>query len=76
MPLTWGLAGLRAWWIPLAEVRSETWAIGARHGGRVTEGATQEGRAPGVSFRRAILLKAVIREQARALRAAAEKARV
>jgi hypothetical protein len=75
MPLTWSLGGLRALWVPPEEVRAETWAIGARHGGRVAEGAREEGRAPGLSFRRAILLKAVIREHGRTLRAAARKAR-
>ena len=75
MPLTWSLAGLRALWIPPEEVRAETWAMGVRHGGRVAEGAQVEGRAPGLSFRRAILLKAVIREHGRTLRAAARKAR-
>jgi hypothetical protein len=41
----------------------------------VAEGAQAEGRAAGLSFRRAILLKAVIREQRRMLRAASQKAR-
>jgi hypothetical protein len=68
MPLTRVLARVAANWIAPAEVRAETWAIGARHGGRVVEGAREEGRAPGLSFRRAILLKAVIREHGRARR--------
>ena len=75
MPLTWSLAGLRALWVPPEEVRAETWAIGVRHGGRVAEGAQMESRAAGLGFRRAILLKAVIREHHRMLRAASRKAR-
>jgi hypothetical protein len=66
MPLTRVLARLAASWIPLAE--AESWALGARHGGQVVEGAREEGQAPGLSFRRAILLKAVIREHRRARR--------
>ena len=68
MPLTRALARLTACWIAPAEVRAETWAIGTRHGGRVVEGAREESRALGLSFRRAILLKAVIREHGRARR--------
>ena len=75
VPLIRGLARLGALWIPRAEVRAETWAIGVRHRGQVVEGARQEGRAAGLSFRRAILLKAVIREHSCALRAKARKAR-
>lgn len=75
MPLTWGLAVLKALWVPPEEVRAETWAIGARYGGRVVEGAREEGRATGVRFRRAILLKAVIREHGRTVRAAAREVR-
>lgn len=69
MPLTGGWAALRALWIPPAEVRAEMWAIGVRHGGRVVEGAREESRATGVTFRRAILLRAVIREHGRATQA-------
>jgi hypothetical protein len=58
-----GFARLRSYWIPLREVRAETWALGVRHHGRVVEGARLEAKAQGVSFRRAILLKAVIRRQ-------------
>jgi hypothetical protein len=75
MPLTKVLARLAASWIAPAEVRAETWAIGARHGGRVVEGAREEGRAVGLTFRRAILLKAVIREHERARRDHARNAR-
>jgi hypothetical protein len=75
MPLTKVLARLTANWIGPAEVRAETWAIGARHGGRVVEGAREEGRAVGLSFRRAILLKAVIRGHDRAQRDQVRKAR-
>jgi hypothetical protein len=75
MSLTESLARLKALWIPTAEVRAETWAIGVRHRGQVVEGARQEGRAAGLSFRRAILLKAVIREHGRTLRDEARRAR-
>lgn len=75
MPLTGGLARLKALWIAPAEVRAERWAIGARHGGEVVEGARQEGRAAGLSFRRAILLKAVIREHGLISQDKARKAR-
>ena len=75
MPLTRVLARLAASWIAPAEVRAESWAIGARHGGRVAEGAREEGQAPGLSFRRAILLKAVIREHGRARRDQVRNAR-
>ncbi len=75
MLLTESLARLKALWIPPSEVFAETWAIGARYDGRVVEGALQEGRAAGLSFRRAILLKAVIREHGRTLRDEARKAR-
>lgn len=68
VPLTAGLARLTALWVAPAEVRAETWALGVRHGGRVIEGAREEGRAAGLSFRRAILLKAVIRAHGRAMR--------
>ena len=40
---------------------AEAWALGGRHQGRVLEGARAEARAPDITFRRAILLKAVIR---------------
>jgi hypothetical protein len=56
--------GIRSHWIPEAEVRAETWALGVRHRGEVLQGARSEMRAPDVSPRRAILLKAVIRNQA------------
>ena len=75
MPLIPGLARLGALWIPRAEVRAEAWAIGVRHRGQVVEGARLEGRADGLTFRRAILLKAVIREHHCALRSKARKAR-
>lgn len=66
---------LRSHWIPLNEVRAETWALGARHNGRVLEGARAEGRDPGISFRRAILLKAVIRRHRASAAGKAEAAR-
>lgn len=72
MPLIASLARLKALWIAPSEVRAEMWAIGGRHCGQVIEGAREEGRTPGLSFRRAILLKAVIREHG--LQDKAEKA--
>ena len=68
MPVIRALARFAALWIPPAEVRAERWALGVRHDGRVVEGASEEGKAPGLNFRRAILLKAVIREHRRAVR--------
>lgn len=68
-------AWLRSHWIPLNEVRAEIWALGARHQGRVIEGARKEGAEPGLSFRRAILLKAVIRSHAGSPAGRAERAR-
>jgi hypothetical protein len=62
MSLRSGWARLVACWVPPAEVRAEVWAMGVRHGGRVVEGAREESLASGLTFRRAILLKAVIRE--------------
>jgi hypothetical protein len=55
------LASVRAHWIPPHEVRAEVWALGGRHQGRVLEGARIELTTLDVSFRRAVLLKAVIR---------------
>lgn len=75
MSLTSVLGRLAALWIAPGEVRAEMWALGVRHRGRVVEGAREEGRAAGLGFRRAILLKAVIREHALALRGEARKAR-
>jgi hypothetical protein len=57
------LNSLRASWIPEAEIRAETWALGGRHRGEVVEGARSELKAPGISVRRAILLRAVIRKR-------------
>jgi hypothetical protein len=56
-------AGLRAFWVSPGEVRREAWALGGRHLGEVLIGARLESKAPGLSFRRAILLKAVIRSE-------------
>lgn len=55
------LATVRSQWISPAKVRAETWALGVRHDGRPMEGARSELKAQGVSVRRAVLLKAVIR---------------
>ncbi len=67
-------ARMRSFWVPAQEVRAETWALGGRHQGRVIEGALIEGKAPGVGFRRAILLQAVIRERRRSAGGKAELA--
>lgn len=47
--------------VSAAEVRAETWALGGRHHGEVEAGAKRELAAAGVSPRRAVLLRAVIR---------------
>jgi hypothetical protein len=67
---------LRSLWIPREEVRAEIWALGGRHGGRVMEGARLEYRAQGITVRRAILLKAVIRRHSGSAAALAEAAQV
>lgn len=54
-------ASLRSLWVSPAEVRAETFALGGRHQGMALEGAQIELRAPDLPFRRAILLRAVIR---------------
>ena len=56
-------AGLRRNWIDPQEVRAEAWALGGRHQGRVLEGAQKEMQAPGVSVRRTILLRAVVKSE-------------
>ena len=56
-------AGLRRDWVDPQEVRAEAWALGGRHQGRVLEGAQREMQAPGVSVRRTILLRAVVRSE-------------
>jgi len=43
------------------DVRAETWALGARHRGKVVEGARLELEGPGLPPGRAALLRAVIR---------------
>jgi hypothetical protein len=58
------LKSLRSSWIPEAEVRAEAWALGGRHRGEVVAGARSELTAPGISVRRALLLRAVIRRRA------------
>lgn len=55
------LKSVRSRWISPAEIRAETWALGARHRGDVLEGARIELNETGISSRRSILLKAVIR---------------
>ncbi len=54
-------ARLLAHWIPPQEVRAEVWALGGRHQGEALLGARAELKARGLSFRRAILLRAVVR---------------
>ena len=56
-------AGLRQGWVDPKEVRAEAWALGGRHQGHVIEGARREMLAPGVSVRRTILLRAVVRSE-------------
>ena len=52
---------LLANWIRPEEIRAEAWALGGRHRGDVLAGAKAELKAAGLTFRRAILLKAVMR---------------
>jgi hypothetical protein len=66
---------IRALWVPVQDVRAETWALGARHRGQVLEGARSEASTPGLSFRRAMLLRAVIRSQTVRAKALARAAR-
>ncbi len=69
-PSEWSLQALsnqiRSYWISPREVRAEAWALGGRHRGEVLQGARLEAKAADLSFRRAILLKAVIRSQSTA----------
>ena len=55
--------GLRQSRVDPQAIRAEVWALGGRHQGRVVEGARAEMRAPGVSPRRALLLRAVVKSQ-------------
>ena len=57
------LQSLSRSWVSPEEVRSEAWALGARHGGCVSDGAKLELAAPGLAARRAVLLRAVLRAQ-------------
>ncbi len=43
-----------------AEVRTEIWRLGSRHAGRPTEGAIHELKAPGLTRKRALLLRACL----------------
>lgn len=54
-------AHLTANWVRPEEIRAEVWALGGRHRGEALAGAKAELKAVGLSFRRAILLKAVVR---------------
>ena len=45
------------------DIKREAWALGGRHRGEVLLGARLEVQAPELSFRRAGLLKAVIRSE-------------
>jgi hypothetical protein len=60
------LERLRPWRLTAHEIRAEAWALGARHQGEVLAGARAESRAPHLTLRRAILLRAVIRSQGNA----------
>ncbi len=62
-PLSTIVARLRCLWIAPDEIRRETWALGARHRGEVLAGARLESKTPGLPFRQAILLQAVIRSE-------------
>ena len=55
------VANVRSQWISPAEIRAEAWALGGRHRGEVLEGARSELKAGGISIRRTVLLRAVIR---------------
>jgi len=55
------VASVRSQWVSPSEVRAEAWALGGRHHGQVLEGARSELKTGGLSVRRAVLLKAVIR---------------
>ena len=55
------MASFRSRWISPSEVRLEAWALGGRHHGQVLEGARSELKTGGISIRRAVLLRAVIR---------------
>ncbi len=59
------ISALRSRWTPATDVRAEAWALGARHRGRVLEGARNELKTPGLSAERAVLLRAVIRSRRR-----------
>jgi hypothetical protein len=58
------LRRVRSYWISQHDVRAEAFALGNRHHGHVLEGAAEELKASNLPFRRAILLKAVIRSLA------------
>jgi hypothetical protein len=57
------IKSMQSSFIPEAEVRAEAWALGGRHRGDVVEGARTELNAPGISPRRSMLLRAVIRSR-------------
>jgi hypothetical protein len=59
------LKRLRSYWITQHDIRAEAFALGSRHHGQVLEGAAEELKASNLPFRRAILLRAVIRSRAR-----------
>jgi hypothetical protein len=61
---------VRSYWIPPHEVRREVLALGGRHLGQVLIGARKEAAQPNVPFRRAVLLRAVIRGERLAAKAA------
>lgn len=52
----------RSSWVSPAEIRAEAWALGGRHQGEVLAGARSELTARSLPARRALLLKAVIRD--------------
>lgn len=52
---------LRPGGVSAQDVRAEAWALGARHMGKVVEGARLELESPGLTASRAALLRAVIK---------------
>ena len=57
------IAFLRELWtrpIQARDIRAEAWALGGRHRGEVLQGARAELGAPDITWRRTLLLRAVI----------------
>jgi hypothetical protein len=60
---------MQSLWVSPSEIRAEAFALGDRHHGEVVAGALLEAAVPHLPFRRAILLKAVIRGERLAAKA-------